>query len=52
MGLTGVMQVEAHLLDCIGDVKPGEGEVMESPGQAAVGSQVADGGPMSEESLA
>jgi hypothetical protein len=28
MGLTGVMHVEAHLLDCIGDVRPGEGEVL------------------------
>jgi hypothetical protein len=31
IGLTGVMHVEAHLLDHVGDVKPGEGEVLESP---------------------
>jgi hypothetical protein len=31
MGLMGVMLVEAHLLDRIGDVRPGEGEVLESP---------------------
>jgi hypothetical protein len=30
MGLMGVMHVEAHLLDRIGDVKPGEGEELES----------------------
>jgi hypothetical protein len=45
MGLTGIMHVEAHLLDRVGDVKPGESEVLESPGQAAVGSRVADRGP-------
>jgi hypothetical protein len=45
MGLTGVVYVEAHLLDCVGNVGPGEGEVLESPNQVAVGSQVADGGP-------
>jgi hypothetical protein len=46
--------VEAHLLDCLDDVKPSEGEVLESPGQAAVASWVADGGRgvMAEESLA
>jgi hypothetical protein len=52
MGLTGVVHVEAHLLDCVGNVGPGEGEVLESPSQAVVGSWVADGGPMSEETLA
>jgi hypothetical protein len=31
IGLTGVVHVEAHLLDHVGDVKPGEGEVLESP---------------------
>jgi hypothetical protein len=44
--------VEAHLLDRVGNVEPDEGEVLEGPSQAAVGSQVADGGPMSEETLA
>jgi hypothetical protein len=41
MGLMGTMHVEAHLLDRIVDVRPGEGEVLESPGQAAVGNRVA-----------
>jgi hypothetical protein len=40
MGLTRDVHVEAHLLDCIGNVGPGEGEVLESPSQAAVGSSV------------
>jgi hypothetical protein len=31
MGLLRVVHVEAHLLDRIGDVEPGEGEVLESP---------------------
>jgi hypothetical protein len=44
MRLTRVVHVEAHLLDRIGNVGPGEGEVLESPSQAAVGSRVADGG--------
>jgi hypothetical protein len=37
--------VEAHLLDRVGDVRAGEGEVLESPDQAVIGSQVTDGGP-------
>jgi hypothetical protein len=45
MWLTGVVHVEAHLLDRVGNLGPGEGEVLESPIQAAVGNQVADGGP-------
>jgi hypothetical protein len=43
--------VEAHLLDRVGNVGPGEGEVLESPSQAAVGSRVADGGPHVEGDL-
>jgi hypothetical protein len=31
MGLTRVMHVEAHLLDRVGNVGPGEGGVLESP---------------------
>jgi hypothetical protein len=31
MGLTGVVHVEAHLLDHVGNVRSGEGEVLESP---------------------
>jgi hypothetical protein len=30
MGLTRVVHVEAHLLDHVGDVRPSEGEVLES----------------------
>jgi hypothetical protein len=41
-----------HLLDRVGNVGPGEGEVLESPSQDTVGSRVADGAPMSEETLA
>jgi hypothetical protein len=37
--------VEAHLLDSVGDVKPDEGKVLKSPGQAVIGSRVGDGGP-------
>jgi hypothetical protein len=42
MGLMRVVHVEAHLLDRVGNAGPGEGEVLESPSQAAVGSRVAD----------
>jgi hypothetical protein len=52
MGLMRVVHVEAHLLDRVGNVGPGEGEALESPSQVAVGSRVADEGPMSEETLA
>jgi hypothetical protein len=52
MGLMGVVHMEAHLLDRVGNIRPGEGEVLESPSQAVVGSRVADRGPMSEETLA
>jgi hypothetical protein len=44
MGLMRVVHVEAHLLDRVGNVGPGEGEVLESPSQAAVGTRVADWG--------
>jgi hypothetical protein len=44
MRLKRIMQVEAHLLDRLGDVRPSEGEVLESPSQAPVGSQVTDMG--------
>jgi hypothetical protein len=35
---------EAHLLDHVGNVGPGEGDVLESPSQDAVDSRVANGG--------
>jgi hypothetical protein len=31
MGLMGVVHLEAHLLDRVGDVRPSEGELLESP---------------------
>jgi hypothetical protein len=55
MGLTGVMHVKAHQLDHVGNVRSGEGEVLERPSQATVGSWVTDArgrGGMSEETLA
>jgi hypothetical protein len=45
MGLTGILHVESHLLNHVGDVRPGEDEELESPGQAVVGSWVTDGYP-------
>jgi hypothetical protein len=38
MGLTRVVHVEAQLLDRVGNIGPGKGEVLESPSQAVVGS--------------
>jgi hypothetical protein len=52
MGLTRVVNVEAHLLDRVGNVGPSENEILESPSQAAVGNRVTDGAPMPEETLA
>jgi hypothetical protein len=40
-----VVHVEAHLLYHVGSGGPGEGEVLESPSQAAVGSWVTYGAP-------
>jgi hypothetical protein len=42
MGLMRVVHVKTHLLDCIGDVRPGEGEVLEALDPATVGSWVTD----------
>jgi hypothetical protein len=52
MRLTGIAHVEAHLSDRVGNVRPGEGEVLKNLSQAAVGSRVTDRAPMSEETLA
>jgi hypothetical protein len=51
MGLTRVVHVEAHLLDRVCNVGPGEGEVLESPSQATVDSRVMDGVPHVGEDL-
>jgi hypothetical protein len=56
MGLLRGVHVEAHLLHDVGDVGPGEGQVLEGVGQAPVGCRVYDrgggGGASSAESLA
>jgi hypothetical protein len=43
MVLRGV-HMQAHLLDSVGDVGPGEGQVPERVGQALVGRRVGDWG--------
>jgi hypothetical protein len=43
MRLSRIMYVEAHLLNHVGDVRPGEGKVLKSPNQVMVGSQVTNG---------
>jgi hypothetical protein len=52
MGLMRAVHVEAHLLYRVGNDGPSEGEVLESPSQAAVGSWVTYRAPMSKETLA
>jgi hypothetical protein len=39
MRLSRIMYVEAHLLNHVGDVRPGEGKVLKSPNQVMVGSR-------------
>jgi hypothetical protein len=50
MRLPRGVHMQAHLLDGVGDVKPGEGEVLERAGQTPVGRRI--GGPSSSESFA
>jgi hypothetical protein len=38
--------VEAHLLNSVGDVRPREGQVLESASQAPVERRVSDRGPV------
>jgi hypothetical protein len=45
------VRVKAHLLDRVGDVGPGEGEVLESPGESPVGRRVTDGASSSSETF-
>jgi hypothetical protein len=52
MGLNGGHACGGTPAYRVGDVTPGEVEVLESPNQAAVGSRVADRAAMSEETLA
>jgi hypothetical protein len=44
MGLPQGVHVQAHLLDGVGDVRPGEGQILEGTGQAPVGRHVGDWG--------
>jgi hypothetical protein len=45
--LSGIMHVKADLLNCIGDVRPGEGEVLKGPGKTPVSSGVRHWGAFS-----
>jgi hypothetical protein len=44
MRLSWGVHMEAHLLDDIGDVRPGEGEVLEHVGQAPIRRRIDDRG--------
>jgi hypothetical protein len=46
MRLPWGVHMQAHLLDGVGDVRPGEGEVLERAGQAPVGRRIDDRGPV------
>jgi hypothetical protein len=46
MGLPWCVHMKAHLLDDIGDVGPGEGEVLECACQAPIRHRVDDRGPV------
>jgi hypothetical protein len=46
MGLPRGVHMQAHLLDGVGDVGPGEGEVLERASQAPVRRRVDDRGPV------
>jgi hypothetical protein len=44
VGLSGGVHVKAHLLDDVGDVGPGESQVLKSVGEAPVDRRVGDRG--------
>jgi hypothetical protein len=46
VGLPRGVHMQAHLLDDVGDVGPGEGEVLEHAREAPVGRRVGDRGPV------
>jgi hypothetical protein len=46
MGLSWGVHMQAHLLNGVGDVGPGEGQVLEGTSQAPVGRRVGDRGPV------
>jgi hypothetical protein len=52
VGLPWCVHMKAHLLNDVGDVGPGEGEVLECACQAPVRRRVRDRGPSSSESFA
>ena len=43
----GIMHVETDLLNCISDIRPGEGKVLQGTGQTPVGSGISNGGSLS-----
>jgi hypothetical protein len=52
IGLLWGVHVEAHLLDGVGDVGPGEGEVLKGTSEALVRRHISNWGPSSLESFA
>jgi hypothetical protein len=52
MWLPQGVHVEAHLLDGVGDVRPGEGQVLGGTSETLVGCCVGDRGPSSLVSFA
>jgi hypothetical protein len=50
--LPGIMHMKTDLLNCIGDVRPGEGEVLKGPGETPVRSGVSHRGSLNLGQLA
>ena len=46
MGLPWSVHMQAHLLDGVSDVGPGEGEVLERAGLAPIGRRIGDWRPV------
>jgi hypothetical protein len=46
VGLPRGVHLQAHLLDGVGDVRPGEGEVLERADEAPIGRRLSDRGPV------
>jgi hypothetical protein len=46
--LSRIVHVEAYLLDDVGDVGPGEDEVLKCPDNAPVAGRIGDQGPAAE----
>ena len=38
--LPGIMHMETYLLNCIGDVRLGEGEILKCPGKTPIGNGI------------